>query len=162
MLDSHGPQARKSAFAMVGALVVSGFTFLATQLQWIVDTIPVTVNAFSARVGIGFGISFLNIGSGIIIGLRISTSMFIGGVIGWILAPPWLLSHGLIATDAKRVDILLTVMWFAVGMLIAGGITGLALRWRVLASRSRGSPGGMSGDLPLRWCGSAAAPPPCS
>lgn len=152
MLDSHGPQARKSAFAMVGALVVSGFTFLATQLQWIVDTIPVTVNAFSARVGIGFGISFLNIGSGIIIGLRISTSMFIGGVIGWILAPPWLLSHGLIAADAKRVDILLTVMWFAVGMLIAGGITGLALRWRVLVKSFKGlTAGGMSGDLPLRW-----------
>src|SRR5215813_3501038 len=69
MLDSRGPQARKSAFAMVGSLVVSGLTFLATQLQWIVDTIPVAVNAFSARVGIGFGISFLNIGSGIIIGL---------------------------------------------------------------------------------------------
>jgi uncharacterized oligopeptide transporter (OPT) family protein len=152
MLDSHGPQARKSAFAMVGALVVSGFTFLATQLQWIVDTIPVTVNAFSARVGIGFGISFLNIGSGIIIGLRISTSMFIGGVIGWILAPPWLLSHGLIAADAKRVDILLTVMWFAVGMLIAGGITGLALRWRVLVKSFKGlTAGGVSGDLPLRW-----------
>jgi uncharacterized oligopeptide transporter (OPT) family protein len=152
MLDSHGPQARKSAFAMVGALLVSGFTFLATQLQWIVETIPVSLNAFSARVGIGFGISFLNIGSGIIIGLRISTSMFIGGVIGWILAPPWLLSHGLIAPDAKRVDILLTVMWFAVGMLIAGGIVGLALRWRVLAKSFKGlTAKGVSGDLPLRW-----------
>src|SRR5215467_13557343 len=152
MLDSRGPQARKSAFAMVGALVVSGFTFLATQLQWIVDTIPVAVNAFSARVGIGFGISFLNIGSGVIIGLRISTSMFIGGVIGWILAPPWLLSHGLIAADAKRVDILLTVMWFAVGMLIAGGIVGLALRWRVLGKSFKGlTAKGTSGDLALRW-----------
>ena len=41
MLDSRGPQARKSAFAMVGALVASGFVFLATQLAWIKDTIPV-------------------------------------------------------------------------------------------------------------------------
>ena len=152
MLDSRGPQARKSAFAMVGALALSGLTFLATQLKWIADAIPVAVNAFSARVGIGFGISLLNIGSGIIIGLRISTSMFIGGVIGWILAPPWLLSHGLIAADAKRVDILLTVMWFAVGMLIAGGIAGLALRWRVLAKSFKGlTAAGMSEDLPLRW-----------
>lgn len=152
MLDSRGPQARRSAFAMVGALVVSGVTFLATQLKWIVDTIPVVVNTFSARVGIGFGISFLNIGSGIIIGLRISTSMFIGGVIGWVLAPPWLSSRGLIAPDAKRVDILLTVMWFAVGMLIAGGIAGLALRWRVLAKSFKGlTTSGESGDLPLKW-----------
>lgn len=152
MLDSSGPQARKSAFAMIGALVVSGLTFLATQLQWIVDTIPVTINAFSARVGIGFGISWLNLGSGVIIGLRISASMFIGGVIGWILPPPWLASHGIIAADAKRVDILLAVMWFAVGMLIAGGIAGLALRWRVLTRSFKGlTTMGAGGDLPLRW-----------
>src|SRR5262245_4054750 len=40
MLDSHGEQGRKSAFAMVGALLASGVTFLATQLKWIADTIP--------------------------------------------------------------------------------------------------------------------------
>src|SRR3954470_5219267 len=68
MLDSHGEEGRKSAFAMVGALVASGMTFLATQLKWIVDTIPLVVNRFSTVVGLGFGISLLNIGSGIIIG----------------------------------------------------------------------------------------------
>ena len=152
MLDSHGEEGRKSAFAMVGALVASGLTFLATQLQWIVDTIPLAVNRFSAVVGLGFGISLLNIGSGIIIGFRISASMLIGAVIGWVIAPPWLLAHGLIAPDARRVDILLTVMWPAVGMLVAGGIAGLALRWRVLASTFRSLAGaGASDDLPLRW-----------
>src|SRR5207249_2017380 len=92
MLDSHGPQARKSSFAMMGALAVSGVTFLATQLRWIAESIPLVLNPFSARVGLGFGISLLNIGSGIIIGLRISASMLIGGIIGWVIAPPMLLS----------------------------------------------------------------------
>src|SRR3954468_5795656 len=115
MLDSRGPEARKSAFVMVSALVASGLLFIATTLLWIRDTIPVIVNAFSARVGVGFGLSLLNIGSGIIIGLRISASMIIGGLIGWVLMPPWLLDRGLIAADARRVDILLTVMWPAVG-----------------------------------------------
>lgn len=152
MLDSHGPQARKSAFAMVGSLVTSGLVFLATQLKWIADTIPVTVNAFSARAGVGFGISLLNVGSGMIIGLRISASMLIGGIIAWVIAPPWLVSHGLIAPDATRVDILLTTMWPAVGMLIAGGISGLAIRWRVLAKTFKGlASGGSSEDLSLRW-----------
>jgi putative OPT family oligopeptide transporter len=128
MLDSRGAQARASAFAMVGALVLSGLTFLATQLKWIAENIAVAVNAFSARVGLGFGVSLLNIGSGMIIGLRISASMFLGGIIGWVLAPPWLLARGLIAADARRVDILLVVMWPAVGMLIAGGIAGLSGR----------------------------------
>jgi uncharacterized oligopeptide transporter (OPT) family protein len=152
MLDSHGPQARKSAFAMVGALLLSGLTFLATQLKWIIDAIPVTLNAYSARVGVGFGISLLNVGSGIIIGLRISASMFLGGIIGWVLAPPWLVIHGHIAADARRVDILLQMMWPAVGMLIAGGISGLLLRWNVLMKTFKGlAAGGTTEDLSLRW-----------
>jgi uncharacterized oligopeptide transporter (OPT) family protein len=154
MLDSHGEEGRKSAFAMVGALVASGMTFLATQLKWIVDTIPLVVNRFSTVAGLGFGISLLNIGSGIIIGFRISASMLIGAIVGWVIAPPWLLSHGLIAPDARRVEILLTVMWPAVGMLVAGGIAGLVLRWRVLATTFRSLAGaGASDDLPLRWVG---------
>jgi putative OPT family oligopeptide transporter len=159
MLDSHGPEARQSAFAMVGALVASGFTFLATQLRWIAEAVPVTLNAFSARGGVGFAISLLNIGSGIIIGPRVSTSMMIGGVIGWVLFPPWLLRHGLIAPDAKRVDILLTVMWPAVGMLVAAGIAGLVLRWRMLLKSFRGltAARGEAFDLPLRWVGTGIA-----
>jgi len=152
MLDSRGREARKSAFAMIGALVVSGLLFLATQLRWLVDTIPVAVNAFSARVGLGFGVSLLNVGSGMIIGLRVSASMLVGGLIGWVILPPWLLSLGLISAEARRVDILLLIMWPAVGMLIAAGLAALLLRWRVLMKTFRDlAAGGASGDLPLRW-----------
>jgi uncharacterized oligopeptide transporter (OPT) family protein len=158
MLDSRGEQGRKSAFVMIGALAVSGLTFLATQLRWVVDSIPLVVNAYSARVGLGFGVSLLNIGSGIIIGLRISASMLIGGLIGWVIAPPWLESHGFIAADARRVDILLTMMWPAVGMLVAAGLFALVLRWRVLVKTFQGlTMSGMSGDLPLQWVGIGAA-----
>jgi len=161
MLDSRGEQARKSAFVMIGSLLLSGVTFLATQLRWVVDSIPLIVNTFSARVGLGFGVSLLNIGSGMIIGLRISASMLIGGIIGWVIVPPWLLSQGLIAVDARRVDILLLIMWPAVGMLVAGGMSALLLRWGVLMRTFKGlaSSGSMSGDLPLRWVwiGSLAA-----
>jgi uncharacterized oligopeptide transporter (OPT) family protein len=146
---------------MVGSLIASGLTFLATQLRWIVDAVPVTLNAFSARGGVGFAISLLNIGSGIIIGPRVSTSMMIGAVIGWVLFPPWLLRHGLIAPDAKRVDILLTVMWPAVGMMVAAGIAGLLLRWQVLLKSFQAltAARGQAYDLPLRWVwtGSAAS-----
>lgn len=160
MLDSRGPQARKSAYAMVGALVASGALFFATQFKWIRDTIPTIVNGFSARMGVGIGVSLLNVGSGIIIGLRISTSMFIGGIIAWVLAPVWLANRGQIAPNASRVDVLLTVMWPAVGMLIAGGIAGLAIRWRALVASFKGlAARGSSQDLSLGWvlAGSAAS-----
>ena len=153
LLDAKGPQARKSAFAMMAALVASGLVFLATVLQWIRDAIPLIVNDFSARVGLGFGISLLSIGSGIIIGLRISASMLIGGILAWVVMPPWLLQRGLLAAEGRRVDILLLVMWPSVGLLVAGGLCALLLRWRVLMAtfRSLSSADVTSGDLPMRW-----------
>jgi putative OPT family oligopeptide transporter len=153
MLDSRGPQARRSAFAMVGSLALSGFTFLATQLRWVTDAVPFALNSFSGRAGVGIGVSLLNLGSGVIIGLRVSASMMLGALIGWVLFPPWLLRHGLIAPDANRVDILLTIMWPAVGMMVAAGVAGLVLRWRVLLKsfRSLAMARGESQDLPLHW-----------
>jgi putative OPT family oligopeptide transporter len=153
LLDARGPQARKSAFAMIGALVSSGLVFLATVMQWIRDLIPLVVNDFSARVGLGFGISLLSIGSGIIIGLRISASMLVGGIVAWVLMPPWLVTQGLLAADGRRVDILLLVMWPSVGLLVAGGLCALLLRWRGLMAtfRSLAAADVTSGDLPLRW-----------
>src|SRR5262245_41257243 len=151
MLDSHGDQARRSAFVMFGALILSGLTFLATQLRWALDSIPLTVNAFSARVGLGFGVSLLNIGSGMIIGLRISASMLIGAIIGWVIMPPLLVSGSLLPADGRRVDVLLLIMWPAVGLLVAGGICARLLRWRVRTRSFKGlAAGGASGDLSLR------------
>ena len=88
--------------------------------------------------------------------------MMIGGLIGWVLFPPWLLRHGLIAPDAKRVDILLTVMWPAVGMLVAGGIAGLAAPLagaaQELPGAHRGARRGVRPAAPLgRGLGSAAS-----
>jgi len=138
---------------MMGALVSSGLLFLATTLQWIRDAIPLVVNDFSTRAGLGFGVSLLSIGSGIIIGMRISASMLIGGIVAWVLMPPWLLQQGLLAADGRRVDILLLVMWPSVGMLVAGGICALLLRWRVLMAtlRSLAAADATSNDLSLRW-----------
>jgi uncharacterized oligopeptide transporter (OPT) family protein len=138
---------------MMAALAASGFVFLATVLQWVRDTIPLVLNDFSARVGLGFGVSLLSIGSGIIIGLRISASMLLGGIVAWVLMPPWLVTEGLLAPGGRRVDVLLLVMWPSVGMLVAGGICALFLRWRALMStfRSLAAADATSGDLPLRW-----------
>lgn len=161
MLDAKGEQARRSAYVMFGAMFASGLLFLATQLRWIAELVAVHVNRWSQVVGLGFGVSLLNIGTGVIIGLRISLSMLLGGAIAWIIGPGWLLDHGLIAEGARRVDILLLVMWPGVGMLIGGGIATLLFRWRVLLRtfQSLRTAGELSGDLSLRWVwiGSLAA-----
>jgi len=159
MLDSRGPQARKSTITMVGSLAVSGIVFFATQARWIIEVIAVRVNTWSPTVGLGFALSLLNVGSGMIIGLRITASMFIGAILAWVVAPDWLLAHGYIGQHARRTEILLTVMWPGIAVLIAGGITTLLLRWRSLVStfRSLSGSGTISGDMPLRWVGVGSA-----
>ena len=153
MLDSKGVEARQSTMAMLGAMATSGVLFFVTTMQWIVDTIAVRVNQFSPVVGVGFALSLLNVGSGMIIGLRITASMLIGAIIAWVLLPLWLLAHGYITADARRTAILLYIMWPGIAALIAGGMTTLALRWRSLLStfRSLRAADATSGDLPLRW-----------
>ena len=86
-----------------------------------------------------------------IVGLRINVSMMVGSVLAWIVAPYFLIQHGvalrheeingvahMVFTDTpKRTEVLFWVMWPATGMLVVGGLTALALRWRLLVETFR-------------------------
>ncbi|HMG56201.1 MAG TPA: OPT/YSL family transporter, partial [Kofleriaceae bacterium] len=107
-----------------------------------------------ANMGFGASYSLLSIGSGLIIGFRITLSMAIGGILAWVVAPYLLVKYGaplhhviggaagaarvMVATDnPTRTEVLFWVMWPATGMLVAGGLTALALRWRLLVDTFR-------------------------
>lgn len=99
-----------------------------------------------ASMGVGASYSLLSVGAGLIIGFRITFSMVIGGVLAWVVAPYFLVKYGvplhhvvsaetraMVATDTPtRNEVLFWVMWPATGMLVAGGLTALGLRWRLL------------------------------
>ena len=95
-----------------------------------------------SHLAVGFSYSLLSIGSGMIVGLRINVSMMLGGVLAYVIAPMWLYEHhvaihhvatGMVAaTSPTRNEVLFWVMWPATGMLVVGGLTSLALRWRIL------------------------------
>jgi len=88
-----------------------------------------------------------------IVGLRIDLSMLIGATVSWVIAP-YALRHYEVLASYGRNDVLLWVMWPAVGMMVAGGLTALVLRWRVLLKSFRGlSTAGGGEDFPLRWVG---------
>jgi uncharacterized oligopeptide transporter (OPT) family protein len=104
--------------------------------------IAVVHGVIFANLGVGASYSLLSIGSGMIIGLRINVSMLIGGVFAYVIVPIFLVDHhvaihhiatGLVPTDTPtRNEVLFWVMWPATGMLVAGGLTALGLRWRML------------------------------
>jgi len=153
LLDSKGDQAKKSATVMVASMFTSGMLMFATSRAWMTDLFRININQFSQATGVGFGISLLSIGSGMIIGLRICFSMLLGAIAAWVVLPALLADAGIIAPGATKSAILLWVMWPATGLLVAGGLTALALKWRVLlktfSSLREGSVD--SGDFPMRW-----------
>jgi uncharacterized oligopeptide transporter (OPT) family protein len=153
LLDSSGGQARRSAGAMVAAMVSSAAVMLATARHWVEELISIGAAWIPVKTGVGFSFSLLSIGSGMIIGLRICASMLIGLLISWVLAPGLLIDAGVIPADAKKVDVLLWVMWPATGMLVMAGLCSLFLKWRSLVATFRSLSGDAvsSQDFPLRW-----------
>src|SRR4030095_7287816 len=86
---------------------------------------------------IGFNWSLLSFGSGLLVGFRICLSMAIGTFISWFLLPRFLLSHGMIP-ELTYPKTLLWVMWPATGLMVAGGLTSLALKWNLIVKSFRG------------------------
>jgi uncharacterized oligopeptide transporter (OPT) family protein len=108
----------------------------------------------------GFGVnwSLLSVGSGMIIGMRINLSMFLGTVISWVVAPYALREAGFIKADFAKNDVLFWVMWPATGMMVSGGLAALFLRWRVLARTFKNlSAAASAEEFPLRWVAFGAA-----
>jgi uncharacterized oligopeptide transporter (OPT) family protein len=109
--------------------------------ETVVATNTVITGIVLAHMNVGVQYSLLSIGSGMLVGLRINVSMVIGALLAWVIAPYFLVKHGQIVDAAGAVipkpsgrQILFWVMWPATGMLVAGGLTALALRWRLLVT----------------------------
>jgi uncharacterized oligopeptide transporter (OPT) family protein len=97
----------------------------------------VVTGVILAKMGVGVQWSLLSIGSGMLIGLRINVSMVLGSGLAWVVAPYFLVKYGEVPTTPAKTDVLFWVMWPATGMLVAGGLTALALRWRLLVDTFR-------------------------
>jgi uncharacterized oligopeptide transporter (OPT) family protein len=163
VLDSRGPEARQAALALFGATAVSAVGWLLTT-KWGGHVLPEVVFATmfglaASATGAGFAVSLLGIGSGMLVGNRINISMAVGAVIAWIIVPDLLVDKGIISEVKKRGEVLLWIMWPGTGMLIAGGLTALLLKWRTLARTfsTLSSKSIDHGEFPLRWVGIGAA-----
>jgi uncharacterized oligopeptide transporter (OPT) family protein len=156
VLDSRGREARDPAMALAVGTVVSGILMFIQQ-PWGGHLVPEVVfptlfGLTAATAGGGISLSLLNIGSGVIIGLRITLSMALGAVLSCVIAPHWLLGEGIIQSPT-RPEILRWVMWPGTAMIICAGLTALALKWRTLARTFRDLSRGAttSEEFPLRW-----------
>lgn len=123
----------------------------------VVATTTVMTGIVLANMNVGVQYSLLSIGSGMLVGLRINVSMMIGAILAWVIAPYFLVHYGEIVVPADRPvgsrTVLFWVMWPATGMLVAGGLTALALRWKLLVSTFKSLRGAKIGtsEFPLSF-----------
>ncbi len=103
-------------------------------------------------MNIGFNWSLLSFGSGLLVGFRICLAMAIGTFISWFLLPSYLLHHGMIPEQTYPMT-LRWVMWPATGLMVAGGLTSLALKWNLIVKTFRGLKGSKVDhhDFPMQW-----------
>lgn len=148
---------KKKAGRKVKALAWGGLFSAVTS--WFRDTgvpkqlIPTETmfGSYYGKLNVGISWSALSFGSGLIVGLRISLSMMLGAVLAWVIAPPILEAEGIAQPTFALA--LRWIMWPATGLMVAGGLTALALKWKLIAktfSELRDvTPG--STDFSLRW-----------
>jgi uncharacterized oligopeptide transporter (OPT) family protein len=156
VLDSHGDVARRAALTMLAGLVASAVLMTLNKDSHVFGLFASTlVFGTMAMKTVGFGIewSLLAVGSGMLIGMRILLSMLLGAVLSWVIAPHVLPAVGFRPEKFVKFDILLWVMWPATGMMVAGGLTALVLRWKILARafRNLSSPSTAGDEFPLGW-----------
>jgi uncharacterized oligopeptide transporter (OPT) family protein len=185
VLDARGDDAKRAARALFIATIASAtvwflttkwagrlfgipleadswldvFTGGSEQPGFLLESVFVTMGGLAVpAMGAGISVSLLGLGSGMIVGNRINISMAIGGVISWIIAPKVLASHHIVE-ELTRGNVLLWVMWPGTGMLIAGGLTALFLKWRTLKRTftTMSAKSVESGDVPLRLIGIGVA-----
>ncbi len=107
------------------------------------------------KLHVGMSWSALSFGSGLIVGFRITMSMGLGMLLAWFIAPPLLVDNGLVKETAYM-PVLRWVMWPATGLLVAGGLTALVLKWRLIQKTFGDLASGTladGSDFPMKWVG---------
>ena len=156
LLDEGPRQARPRVAALGIGGAVSAFFALARQvLGWIPETLNfkfMTPHAEALRLGTEIGV--LSLGAGLLIGLRVSLSMLLGTILAWVIAPEPLFRTGLVPSLTFNAVLQRWIMWPATGLMVAGGLAALALKWKVIVKTFRGLGAkdvDEDGDFPIRW-----------
>jgi uncharacterized oligopeptide transporter (OPT) family protein len=156
VLDQGPKEAGPRVAALgIGGLLSAGLAVARQTFGWIPETVsPAFLGPHAAALRLGSEISVLSLGAGLLVGLRVTMSMALGMVIGWVVLPEPLFARGLVPELSFNLVLQRWVMWPATGLMVSGGLAALALKWRVIAKTFRGLRGkdvDAGGDFPMRW-----------
>jgi uncharacterized oligopeptide transporter (OPT) family protein len=156
VLDGKGDNARHAARALAVGAIASAALMLMTEDARVLAWFP-SVLVFGTSVmmttGVGINWSFLALGSGMLVGLRINAGMLLGMIVSWIIAPYALLHYGVISPGFTKNDVLFWVMWPATALMVTSGLATLVLRWNILVRTFRNLSAASAGPdaFPVKW-----------
>lgn len=152
LLDQGPKEAGPRVAALGSGMGLSAVITFFREGPWKVLPEYRSFGAHGEALKLGTEVSLLSFGSGLLVGCRISLSMGLGMLLSWVVAPPLLVSRGVVAEQTYAL-VLRWVMWPATGLLVAGGLTALILKWRVIARtfKDMSMKGLGTSDFPLRW-----------
>ncbi len=151
VLDEGPKQAGPRVAALgIGMFLSGGIAVVRDAFKALPDHLNFAKTDQALRMGTE--VSLLSFGSGLLVGFRIAISMGIGMVLSWVIAPPMLVDRGIVPELTFKA-VLRWVMWPATGLLVAGGLTALILKWKIVMKtfRNLSTKDLGSSDFPLRW-----------
>lgn len=151
VMDQGPREAGPRVTALGVGIFLSGLlAVVRDKLKWMADTWYLGAHGMTLRMG--SEASLLSFGSGMLVGPRIAVSMGLGMIASWVIAPPLLVQQGVVA-DQQFAAVLRWVMWPATGFMVAGGVTALALKWRLVSKTfaSFSAKNVSSTDVPIKY-----------
>jgi len=149
-------QGRRQALVRLRALLGSGglsaLIAIVRDGPWRLIPGEIAFGANGAALRLGSELGVLSLGAGLMVGLRITLSMGLGTLLSWVIAPSALVSRGWVSQQTFAA-VLKWVMWPATGLMVAGGVTALVLKWQVIARtfRKLSSQDVSDKEFPLKW-----------
>lgn len=146
---ASGREAAARFRALIAAGAVAALTKVVHEFVWRIPQIGPAIGvgklgpAALTTKGLGFVLdpSWMMIGFGAIVGLRVGASMLVGSVIAWGLITPWMFATGRLtppASDAGLYAVAVEfLLWPGVGLMVAAAITSFAISlWDALSPGS--------------------------
>lgn len=170
------------AYALVVALVIGALTGVLSKGEWawlkasqlkLPELIPFSFNFQGVKMeslkGFGFEPSLLLLAAGMIVGMRVSFSMFLSAVILYLGVGPWLVNEHIIESGSKIISG--WALWGGTAIMVSSGLTAFALQWKTIvrtfqnvnvASDLSGQAAELNAlnemEVPIKWCLFGAIP----
>jgi OPT family oligopeptide transporter len=128
---------RKAIVLIVTGLIGATIKVFQDAFHKIPDMIPATFFSIgkykSEDLTMGVAISPMLFGAGFLVGLRVTITMMVMGLVTWLVIAPWLVDSGIVATLGYR-NIIHWTMWPGIALMVTSGLTATVMRWKVFVN----------------------------